>query len=292
MSSSDDDESRSYISKYTNPDLFQTFANFLKNEEQEEVESSRVPKIPRRTIRRNHVEAAHRLFSHYFAPQPVFPTDYFRRRFRMPKDMFIRICRDIYNFNGVQPLPDHFQYFQLTPSDCVGRPGFNIFQKCTSAIRQLAYGCHGDQLDEYLEMAESISYLCLTNFCKCIIQLYNEQYLRRPTQQDVERIIARHLEVHGFPGMLGSIDCMHWGWRNYPVAWQGHYTRGDKGHPTFMLEVAASYDLWLWHAYFGLAGSNNDINVLNESDLFDQLLENKAPQLDFTVNGEQFTKVF
>nr|XP_043620014.1 uncharacterized protein LOC122591850 [Erigeron canadensis] len=70
-----------------------------------------------------------------------------------------------------------------------------------------------------MEMPYSTSYLCLTNFCKCIIQLYNEPYLRRPTQQDVERITARHLEVHGFPGMLGSIDCMHSGWRNCPVAW-------------------------------------------------------------------------
>nr|XP_043638099.1 protein ALP1-like [Erigeron canadensis] len=57
-----------------------------------------------------------------------------------------------------------------------------------------------------------------------------------------------------------------------------------------MLEAVASYDLWLWHAYFGPAGSNNDINVLNESDLFDQFLQDRAPAVNFTVNGQQFTK--
>nr|XP_043639789.1 uncharacterized protein LOC122610899 [Erigeron canadensis] len=85
---------------------------------------------------------------------------------------------------------------------------------------------------------------------------------------------------------------MHWGWRNCPVAWQGQYTRGDKGHPTIMLEAVASYDLWIWHAYFGPAGSNNDINVLNESDLFDDLLQDRAPKVEFSVNGERFTKVY
>nr|XP_043639666.1 uncharacterized protein LOC122610771 [Erigeron canadensis] len=57
-----------------------------------------------------------------------------------------------------------------------------------------------------------------------------------------------------------------------------------------MLEAVASYDLWIWHAYFGPAGSNNDINVLNESDLFDDLLQDRAPKVEFSVNGEQFTK--
>jgi hypothetical protein len=32
-----------------------------------------------------------------------------------------------------------------------------------------------------------------------------------------------------------------------------------------MLEAVASLDLWIWHAFFGVAGSNNDINVLDQS---------------------------
>nr|XP_043638372.1 uncharacterized protein LOC122609391 [Erigeron canadensis] len=37
-------------------------------------------------------------------------------------------------------------------------------------------------------------------------------------------------------------------------------------------------------------GSNNDINVLNESDLFDDLLQDRAPEMQYTINGEEFTK--
>jgi hypothetical protein len=37
----------------------------------------------------------------------------------------------------------------------------------------------------------------------------------------------------------------------------------DQGVSTIMLEAAASHDLWIWHAFFGVPGSNNDINVLS-----------------------------
>ncbi|GJS90491.1 ALP1-like protein isoform X1 [Tanacetum coccineum] len=47
------------------------------------------------------------------------------------------------------------------------------------------------------------------------------------------------------------IDCMHWEWRNCPKAWHGQFARGDKKYPTIMLEAVASYDLWIWHAFFG-----------------------------------------
>nr|XP_043630217.1 protein ALP1-like [Erigeron canadensis] len=272
--------------------MLNTFVTLIEDEEAE-AKSSRMairPKIPRRTITRNHVEASTRLYNHYFAPQPIFPADYFRRRFRMPKEMFLRIVNDIYNFDAVQPLPPHFAFFHNAPTDAVGRPTLNIFQKCTSAIRQLAYGSTVDQLDEYLEMGAQTSADSLNSFYKCVVQLYHAEFLRKPTQEDVNHVTAKYEAVHGFPGMLGIVDCMHWAWRNCPTAWQDQYTRGDKGHPTIMLEAVASYDLWLWHAYFGPAGSNNDINVLNESDLFDQLLQDRAPAVNFTVNGQQFTK--
>nr|XP_043638034.1 uncharacterized protein LOC122609037 [Erigeron canadensis] len=59
-------------------------------------------------------------------------------------------------------------------------------------------------------MAQDTGYQCLHAFYKCVIHLYQHEYLRRPTEADIEWLTAKHEQVHGFPGMLGSIDCMHW----------------------------------------------------------------------------------
>nr|XP_043633773.1 uncharacterized protein LOC122604982 [Erigeron canadensis] len=195
MSNSDED-SISYIRKYTiDAEMLNTFVTLIDEEEEEEEENSimaNIPKIPRRTIPRNHVEAATRLYNHYFAPQPIYPANYFRRRFRMPKEMFLRIVNDRHSFNAIQPLPKYFAFFHNAPTDVVGRPTLNIFQKCTSAVRQLAYASTADQLDEYLEMGSQTAADSLNYFCKCVVQLYHSKFLRKPTQEDVNRVTVKH----------------------------------------------------------------------------------------------------
>ncbi|GJT84887.1 ALP1-like protein [Tanacetum coccineum] len=160
--------------------------------------------------------------------------------------------------------------------------------QCTTAIRQMAYGSTPDAFDEYLQMSEHTARDALFFFNMCIIELYMPKYLRKPTLEDVVKIQQKHNNVHGFPGMLGSIDCMHWEWKNCPVSWQGQYGRGDKKYPTIMLEAVASQDLWIWHAFYGMAGANNDINVLDNSPLFDDLLDDLAPVVPYVVNGVQY----
>ncbi|CAN0847325.1 hypothetical protein LINGRAHAP2_LOCUS4917 [Linum grandiflorum] len=61
--------------------------------------------------------------------------------------------------------------------------------------------------------------------------------------------------------MIGSIDCMHWEWRNRPTGWAGQYT-GHVHRPIVVLEAFAGYNTWIWHDYFGTVGSLNDINII------------------------------
>ncbi|GJS36014.1 ALP1-like protein [Tanacetum coccineum] len=61
--------------------------------------------------------------------------------------------------------------------------------------------------------------------------------------------------------------------------------RGDSGsEPFILLEAVASQDLWIWHAFFGVAGSNNDVNVLRQSLVLNDLKVGKAPDVPFVAN--------
>ncbi|XP_047978853.1 protein ALP1-like [Salvia hispanica] len=74
------------------------------------------------------------------------------------------------------------------------------------------------------------------------------------------------------------------------MAWRGAYTSGHKGtHPMIVLETVADQWLWIWHAYFGVAGSNNDLNLLNESPLFNDLCAGRASTVEFTANHRRYT---
>ncbi|TVT97759.1 hypothetical protein EJB05_56980, partial [Eragrostis curvula] len=154
-------------------------------------------------------------------------------------------------------------------------------------MRMLAYGTSVDTLDEYLKVAESTAMECMEKFAEGVIATFGKEYLRHPTCEEVEQLL--HVgESRGFPGMLGSIDCMHWQWEKCPTARKGQYTRGDYRKPTVILEAVVSYDLRIWHGFFGMAGSNNDINVLNQSPLFYEVLKGEAPNVQFSVNGNEY----
>jgi hypothetical protein len=51
--------------------------------------------------------------------------------------------------------------------------------------------------------------------------------------------------------------------------------KGHDGYCSLVFEVVADYDLWIWHAFFGM--QDNDINTLQRFLLFARLAEFHAP---------------
>ncbi|XP_028124069.1 uncharacterized protein LOC114321123 [Camellia sinensis] len=136
----------------------------------------------------------------------------------------------------------------------------------TVALRILQYGVPVDVVD------------------KSIVVTY---YLRSPNEVDVARLLQEGEQCR-FPRMLGSLDCMHWHWDKCPTAQAGAYI-GHYHKSTVVLEVVASYDLWIWHAFFGMPGSLNYITVLDRSPLFAELTRGCAPTANYTINNHAYT---
>ncbi|KAJ9542247.1 hypothetical protein OSB04_028753 [Centaurea solstitialis] len=130
----------------------QTFAMFV----QQANASSSIPRSRAPNIDMGWVEANVQLMADYFCDNPTYLDEMFHRSFRMSRHLFIRIMYD---------LNTRYPYFQQK-YDAAGLPNFSPLQKCTAAIRQLAYGISGDAFDDennvilhVLSMRGSVTYL-------------------------------------------------------------------------------------------------------------------------------------
>ena len=171
--------------------------------------------------------------------------------------------------------------------DATGILGISPRQKIMTAIRLLATGCSSDDVDDRSRIAESTMLDILDCFCAAIIEQYGKEFLREPTEHDLG-IILRDNERDGWPGMLGSIDCMHWKWKNCPKAWAGMY-QGKESAPTIVLQAIADRNGRIWHQYFGMPGSSNDINVYDRSNVLHSALNGQSPRINYTVNNREYS---
>jgi len=141
--------------------------------------------------------------------------------------------------NDVESYDDYF----VQKRSAANVLGLSCFQKVTAAFRMLTYGVPADATDEYVRIGESTAIESLRRFVAAVVDLFEEEYLRYPNEADTVRLLALG-EQNGFPGMLGSIDCMHWAWKNFPIEWQDQY-KGHLEEPTIILEAVAANDLWI-----------------------------------------------
>ncbi|CAN0918824.1 hypothetical protein LINGRAHAP2_LOCUS31106 [Linum grandiflorum] len=158
---------------------------------------------------------------------PKYDAGTFRRSFRMLPALFHRIL------GGVLEADPKF----ARRRDAVGNYSISPELKITATLRMLAWGSTADSLDEYFQMAESMGLETLRRFCSAIVHVYGPEYLREPTREDLDKLLRKDAQSE-FPGMIGSIDCMHWAWRNCPTAWAGQYT----GHIHRLTVVDATFN--------------------------------------------------
>jgi Plant transposon protein len=153
------------------------------------------------------------------------------------------------------------------------------------------YSTAADSFDQYFRIAESILLISIERFTRSVIDVFKEEYLRIPTASDTRKILARSRD-RGFPGKIGSIDCSKWRWKNCPKAWSGQLT-GKERVPTLTIEAVADDRLWIWHLFFGMPGSANDISVLDSSPLMNSILEEKYPlRVEYTIANEKRTNLY
>ena len=234
-------------------------------------------------------------FEDYSGNSPVYDAKHFRRTFRMPRDLFDEI---------LERVTAHDRYFVQKRDACKVKPknsrsltstkifshyqvpGFSPLQKVVSAVRMLTSGVYAHELDDKFRLGESTCLENLQRFCQALIALYGDEFLRSPNIMDLHRLLDENNEA-GWPGCIGSIDCMHIRWKNCPSAWAGMFT-GKEGTPTVVLEAVADHYGRIWHFFFGCPGSLNDLNVLDRSPLLHDVINGSKISVHYEVNGHTY----
>ncbi|XP_042939334.1 uncharacterized protein LOC122274354 [Carya illinoinensis] len=185
----------------------------------------------RKFIRHDHIQGHERLFRDYFTENLVYPSNLFQMRFWMSRPLFLHILNEI----------EYYEPYFVHRRDNTGRLGLSSMQKITVALRMMVYGVTGDFMDEYIRIGESTAIESLKKFSETIVSVFSDEYMWSLNANDITQLFAV-AEQQGFPRMLGSINCMHWKWKNYPEAWKGMYS-GHIREPTVILVAVVSYDL-------------------------------------------------
>ncbi|KAJ8751287.1 hypothetical protein K2173_016468 [Erythroxylum novogranatense] len=149
--------------------------------------------------------------------------------------------------------------------DGCSKLGLSSLQKVTTAFRMLVYGVSADSTDEYIKIGESIAIESTKSFCRAIVEVFGQIYLKAPNANDV----ARLLQI------------------NEGRAWAGQYSRRS-GFSTIIHKAVTDYDLWICHVHSNLPGSNNDINALEVSHLFANLAKDIAPSAHYVIQGKVY----
>jgi hypothetical protein len=193
----------------------------------------------------------------------------------MSINLFKRIAMDVSKFDR----------FSEQRRNAAGELWHNTYRNVT-AVRILAYGISADQVDDHLAMGESQAIGCVKRFAIAIVRVFVTTYLRAPNYEDTARVLEEN-NARGFLKMIGSIDCMDWSWKNFPAAWHGQL-KGHKKGSTIILEGVADYKSWTWNAFFGMSGSCNDINVVQQSPLMNRIALREWPQVEFEANDHKY----
>ena len=208
--------------------------------------------------------------------EPDISLEDFHRRFRMGPILFLKLLHEISD-----PVDGHTAF--IKGKDVTGEEGSSALQKMVAVFRMLAYGVAFDAVHEYTGVTRTVARECLYGFCDWIDARYGGTYLGVWTPEAIKTEMDIN-EKRGFAGMLGSIDCTHWSWKNCPYPWQGQF-QDRNGNRSVIAEAVAGHDLYFWHVFLGCPGSLNDLTVLGTSSLASTYMESGAATANFEVGG-------
>ena len=189
----------------------------------------------------------------------------FRTRFRVPFPLFERLVQ----------LTRENRWFSENP-DASGRKGAPLELKILGVLRVLGRGYCFDGIEELSFISAECNRMFFHTFCDLFSKKYFDVYCNAP-MSDAE--IKKTLSVYdrlGFPGCIGSTDCVHLRWERCPVGDRSLH-KGKEGYPSISYEVTVDHTSKIIAATKGFPGAKNDktivrfdgfVSAIHDGDLY------------------------
>ena len=93
-------------------------------------------------------------------------------------------------FLRIQSKVEAYDSYFVQKRNSAKKLGLSSLQKITTALRILAYEVLGDLIDEYVRIGETTALESLKKFVTAVIDVFFEEYLRKPNNKDIARLLA------------------------------------------------------------------------------------------------------
>ena len=180
----------------------------------------------------------------------------FRRRFRVPYDLFEFLVADIKRVNKLKDVS----------VSSAGTPRVDLRIFILGLLHVITSGCPFDIIEELTYVAkETHRRFFQEMFCRWN-DLESKEYIKFSTDAVAMNCVARQYKECGLAGCAASIDHVHVVWDRCPASTQSLCENGKEKAPTLAVQVAgyhmSNVSLFFW-------GTTNDKTITRIDRLFD-----------------------
>ena len=205
----------------------------------------------------------------YIAPaidedHPIYMDDspigkQFRRRFRVPYNMFLEIVKDMKNVHNYEDRAG------VLPHYCIDWRLLVL-----GSLRAVASGCAFDLIEEATNVADETHRVFFhERFCEWG-RAVKDSHINLPNDLQSLRQVTSVYERLGLPGCTGSVDCVHLLWDMCPAGLHSS-CKGKDGHPTLAFEAVVSHTRRFLSVSRSFWGTVNDKTIARHDPAFKAL---------------------
>lgn len=174
----------------------------------------------------------------------------FRNRFTVPYPLYLQL------------LVLAERWFPQKEFDVCGRETTPVFLKLLGTLRMLGKGCSWDLLYELSGVSAEVHRKWTLNFiAKFCTEMY-PVYVHGPRNSDEIASVTALYAAAGFPGCVGSTDCVHIRWEMCPVMWSSAFKNGKNNYASISYEMTVDHTKRFQATTIGHYGTTSDMTIV------------------------------